>query len=512
MGGGPGSTRRGELQRNMTTTRICRRFAALAGLAAIAASASALSIDPQISIDRALNSPTLAVRYNGVTATLIELRINGESVGTREVSGGRSLGETSFTIDLDSLKNGDNLVEIRLFDRTGKIVAQDKTNISMEKSSKGPVFVAAPKPGASIMGPVEINIGFGEKLGKSYVSFFVDGAFKSMTNFPPYNFVWDTEKETNGWHEIEAWAIDENNQTHKTGGVRLFVNNPGGRTNRPGVSSAVVPTRNIPRNLDLVGADAGVRAIGVAANALPTKGATPQGLPPAVVERMVPISNAVRTAVSGANAVRPLTVAGALATGPKSLVPTGRRVAAPALPITAAIGNPAGLAVGSGANARVLPTTPNVSPATSAVAPVVQANAAMVSTLNMVAVTRGTVLPNLGALLVLMDGQPVRFDVAPRVEKGLALAPLRSLIEKAGGTVEWVHATKTARAGLSGHTVELKIGGTTARVDGHNLVLEKAAGITQSRTIVPLSFLHEALGMDVKFDKTSGTVVVSTVK
>ncbi|RYG23358.1 hypothetical protein EON82_14270, partial [bacterium] len=133
----------------MTTNRICRRFAALAGLAAIAASASALSIDPQISIDRALNSPTLAVRYTGVTATLVELRINGVSIGTREVSGGRSLGETSFTIDLDSLKNGDNLVEVCLFDRTGKLVGQDKTNISMEKASKGPVFVAAPKPGAN---------------------------------------------------------------------------------------------------------------------------------------------------------------------------------------------------------------------------------------------------------------------------------------------------------------------------------------------------------------------------
>src|SRR4051812_8256490 len=88
----------GSYERKMNTTRMSRRLTALAGLAAIAASASALSIDPQISIDRALNSPTLAVRYTGVSATLVELRINGESIGTREVSSGRSLGETSFTI------------------------------------------------------------------------------------------------------------------------------------------------------------------------------------------------------------------------------------------------------------------------------------------------------------------------------------------------------------------------------------------------------------------------------
>ncbi len=478
----------GELQRIMNTTRIGRRFAALAGLAAIAASASALSIDPQISIDRALNSPTLAVRYTGVSATLVELRVNGESVGTREVSGGRSLGETSFTIDLDALKNGDNLVEIRLFDRTGKMVAQDRTNISMEKSSKGPVFVAAPKAGATVMGPVDINIGFGEKLGKSYVSFFVDGNFKSITNYPPFNFVWDTEKETNGWHEIEAWAIDERNDTHKTGTVRLFVNNPGGRTNRVGAPTAVVPTRNVPRDLGLVGADAGLRAIGVASKALTTRTA-PQGLPPAVVERMAPMSNAVRAAVSGANAIRPVTLANALATGPKSLMPTGRRIA-----------------VASTVKTQI-PTANS-----TGVGAAIQANNAVLTGVGLVAITRGTTLPNLGAFTILLDGQPVRFDVPPRVEDGMALAPFRFLVEKAGGKIEWTHATKTARAGVGGHVIELKIGGATARVDGHNLVLEKAAGIDRGRTIVPLSLLREALGMDVQYDKATGHVVVTSAK
>lgn len=462
----------------MKTTRIGRRFVALAGLAAIAASASALSVDPQISIDRALNSPTLAVRYTGVTATLVELKVNGESVGTREVSGGRSLGETSFTIDLDALKNGDNLVEIRLFDRTGKLVAQDKTNISMEKGNKGPVFVAAPKAGATVLGPVEINIGFGEKLGKSYVSFFVDGSFKSITNYPPFNFVWDTEKETNGWHEIEAWAIDEKNETHKTGTVRLFVNNPGGRTNRAGVSTAVVPTRNIPRDLGLVGADAGLRAIGVASKSVVAK--APQGLPPAVAERMVPMTNSVRAAVSGANAVRPIALANALATGPKMLTPTGQRIGVPG--------------------------------AKGSVGAAIQANSAVLSGVGLVAVTRGTSLPNLGAFTIILDGQPVRFDVQPRVEDGIGLAPFRFLVEKAGGKIEWTHATKTARAGVGGHVIELKIGGASARVDGRNLVLEKAPGIDRGRTIVPLSFLREALGMDVDYDKATGNVIVKSAK
>ena len=487
----------------MNTTRTCRRLFAFATLAAVAASASALSVDPQITIDRALNSPTLAVQYTGATATLVELRINGESVGTREVSGKRSGGETNFTIDLDALKDGDNLVEIRLFDRMGKLVGSDKTNIAMEKGGKrGPVFVSAPKAGSTVLGPVEINVGFGQKLGRSYVSFFIDGQFKSMTNFPPFTFVWDTEKEANGWHDIEAWAIDERNETHKTGAVRLFVNNPGGRTNRPGVPvAAVVPTRNLSHEIALVGAEAGVRAMGMSTSALRVKGALPQGLPPAVVERMVPISNAVRAAVTGANAVRPLVLASGLATGPKSLMPTGRRVALPMRTVPTA--------------KAVVPAIPLPVAPTAAVAPTYApsvSNATLVAATTMVSVGHGTRLPDLGAFTVLLDGMRVRFDVPTRVDSGIALAPLRSLIEKAGGKVEWIAASKTVRAGNGGHVFELKIGDATARVDGGNLVLEKAPGITRGRTIVPLSFLRDALGMDVRYDRATGNVVVATKK
>lgn len=479
----------------MKTTRMCRRLIALSCFAAVAASASALSVDPQITVDRALNSPTLAVRYTGVAATLVELKINGESVGTREVSGTNVGGETTFTIDLDALKNGDNPVEIRLYDRTGKLVGSDKTNIAIERgASRGAVFVSAPKAGATVLGPVEINVGFGENLGRSYVSFFVDGKFKSMTNYPPFTFVWDTEKEANGWHDIEAWAIDERNETHKTGAVRLFVNNPGGRTDRVGVARGLTPTRNVMPTA-LLGAQAGVRALGASVSAVRPHGAaphvaTPQALPAATVARMVPIGNSVRFAVTAAAAVRPLALTGAVATGPKSLMPTGRRLAVvPKVATAASVAATSVPPVSTGAAAQAAQTAVR---------------------LTMVAVTAGTRLPGLGAFPVLLDGMPVRFDVPTRTEDGLALAPLRAIVEKAGGKVDWIAATKTVRAGASGHTFELRIGQAMAHVDGGNLVLERAPGITAGRTVVPLSFLHDALGMDVKFDKTTGDMVVST--
>ncbi|MGF2025155.1 Ig-like domain-containing protein, partial [Enterococcus casseliflavus] len=95
-----------------------------------------------------------------------------------------------------------------LFDRTGKLVGQDKRNIMTDQSDHGPVFLASPKVGATVAGPVEISLGFGRDLKTTYVNFFIDKNFKKMTNYPPYSYIWDTQRETNGWHTIEGWAMN----------------------------------------------------------------------------------------------------------------------------------------------------------------------------------------------------------------------------------------------------------------------------------------------------------------
>src|SRR5438270_623843 len=68
------------------TGKNLRRIIILAGLAALSVCANAIMLDTHIVIDRALNSPTLTVRYTGATVALVELKVNGESIGTRAVS------------------------------------------------------------------------------------------------------------------------------------------------------------------------------------------------------------------------------------------------------------------------------------------------------------------------------------------------------------------------------------------------------------------------------------------
>ena len=103
-----------------------RRMCVLAGIAALAVTASAcIARDTQISIDRALNSPTLTIHYKGAHAALVEFQLNGVSLGTRSVDASKDTGDTNFTLNLNDLKDGDNEVLIRLFDRTGKQVGSE---------------------------------------------------------------------------------------------------------------------------------------------------------------------------------------------------------------------------------------------------------------------------------------------------------------------------------------------------------------------------------------------------
>lgn len=471
------------------TSKTLRKMGVLAGIAALAVSAQAISLDARIMIDRALNSPTLTVRYNGAHAALVELQVNGVSLGTRSVTAAKDTGETNFTLNLSDLKDGDNEVEIRLFDRTGKLVGSDHTNISTDQSNRGPVYLSTPKVGATVRGGVEVTLGFGKELKNSYVSFFVDSNFKKMSNYPPYTYLWDTTRETNGWHVVEAWAIDESSTTFKSKQTRVFINNPGGRTERNGVSSEIAPTSptirggvvggdSEARTLNLTGASKASGAVGKAPHLTPTTTA-----------------NAIRTAVVGSfSGVKPAPNGKSIMTEVRPLTPTGRRVAIN----SAADKGDISISVLTPTKAQQLPKTDILSSFNSAA--------------RLVTITRGQRVPNLGAFAIELNSQFIKFDVKPRVDNGIPMTPFRYLIEKDGGKVTWENMTKTVTASADGKSMIIQIGDKNAKVDHTTVSMEVTPYIDRGRTIVPLSFIHEALNVDVQYDKKTGHVLITSIK
>lgn len=462
----------------MANSSWIRKALLTASLAVAGAGASALMLDDaKIIVDRAANSPAVHVKYNGTLTALVELRLNGVSIGTREVMPGKS-GQTSFALDLSTLRDGDNELEIRLYDKSGKVVGTEKSTISTDQGSRGPVYVLSPKPGEEVSGTIDIKVGFGQNFASKYVSFLINNQFKAMTNVAPFAFTWDTTREANGWHELEVMVVDRDGETYKTRKVKVFVNNAGGQTIRQTTPPVVPPTtpKVNPPAPKVVPNTAAIKAAPtVAANAIPyTLGSTLKTVATSVTALK---NNPAEVVAMGARTMTPTTSKVVVSTSGSSARPVQN-----SKPVNTKI------------NTNLGTTTVNTTAAPAPKAPVT--------------IEKGTRLPNFGTFNIVMAGKPVAFDVSPRVENGIPLTPFRHLFESAGGEVKWDALAKAVEATKDGEQVYLKIGNNMARVNKIDVELEIAPFIERGRTIVPLSFITESLNVVVEYDPNTGHVLI----
>lgn len=114
------------------------------------------------------------------------------------------------------------------------------------------------------------------------------------------------------------------------------------------------------------------------------------------------------------------------------------------------------------------------------------------------------------ALRLFFDRRPVRTDVSPFIQQGIPLAPFRHIFEETGGVVQWEHLTKRVHARNAERTIELRIGDRRALVNEQELLMELAPFILHSRTIVPLSFISEAMDVTVQVDTESGNIYITS--
>lgn len=477
----------------MTGRKSLTSLALMAGVAVLTTSAQAFMVDDaKILIDRALNSPTLTIKYSGAAATLVELKINGTSFGTRQVTG-KATGETNFTLDLSQLADGENEVEVFLYGKDGALVGKEKTTITSRRGDKGPVFLVNPKVGSTIRGTVDIKVGFGKDLKNSYVSFFVDNQFRSMTNNPPYSYLWDTTREAQGWHEVEAWVVTGDGDTYKTSKTKIFVDNPGGRVERP-VANKVEPPVAPPVEPPVKAGTTGIK--------INTQGASSATN---VVKDIVPAI----TGILLANSVKPATGAAAglkpnVETDSKAIMMDQRNVTPGEVKVPAANATKTtGAPVKTGSK-QVIKIDNHATGAANAV------NSAAGT--GMISITKGQRLPNMTPLTIMMNARPVNFDVAPRVQDGIPLTPFRHLFESNGGSVDWNNVQKVLEASGDGQSVWLKIGDKIAKVNKIDVELELAPFIERGRTMVPLSFIRDSLAVDVQYDPATGHVLITKAK
>lgn len=113
---------------------------------------------------------------------------------------------------------------------------------------------------------------------------------------------------------------------------------------------------------------------------------------------------------------------------------------------------------------------------------------------------------------VFVKGKKMRFDVAPFVENNRTMVPIRAVAEALGLEVGYDAGagTVTITNPADGKTVVLYLGQNKASIGNQETTLDTPAKIVPpGRTVVPLRFLSEAFGKDVKWFENGQIAVIN---
>ncbi len=100
------------------------------------------------------------------------------------------------------------------------------------------------------------------------------------------------------------------------------------------------------------------------------------------------------------------------------------------------------------------------------------------------------------------------YDVVPFTENGRTLVPVRFISESFGAKVGWDDATQSVTVDYGDKNITLQIGSNLMYVNGEAVTLDVPANTYNSRTLIPLRALVEALGKYVHWDDR-GLIIIA---
>lgn len=173
-------------------------------------------------------------------------------------------GRQSFNWDFTYAASTVHKIGARAIDTSGAANTA-AINVSVQGAAVGgpdripPVVrIYYPAQGAKLRGPVEVKAEAQDNVGVELVYFYVDGRLhKMMMKAPPYVDLWDTTREQDGIHQLEAVAVDAAENEARSAQVTVVVENNNMTLASQGAGNSL-PTGPVP----VTGPDA--------LNALPT--------------------------------------------------------------------------------------------------------------------------------------------------------------------------------------------------------------------------------------------------
>lgn len=119
-----------------------------------------------------------------------------------------------------------------------------------------------------------------------------------------------------------------------------------------------------------------------------------------------------------------------------------------------------------------------------------------------------TVKLTLDSTTLWINDTPLEMDVAPSIVNSRTIVPITFIADALNAQVEWDGKLRTAYVAYNDSLVEIIIDATELYVNGEVVALDTPAVITNGRTMVPLSAVAGGLGLDVFYDAETRSVII----
>lgn len=119
-------------------------------------------------------------------------------------------------------------------------------------------------------------------------------------------------------------------------------------------------------------------------------------------------------------------------------------------------------------------------------------------------------LPGEDEIKVYIDRQIIPFDVPPMIMNSRTMLPVRAILEALGAEVTWDGTTQTITATKDETVIVMVIGSKEATVNGVLTLIDAPPVIIESRTLVPARFLAESMNATVTWNGESRVVEILT--
>lgn len=116
----------------------------------------------------------------------------------------------------------------------------------------------------------------------------------------------------------------------------------------------------------------------------------------------------------------------------------------------------------------------------------------------------------------LVDGLIQYMDIEPLIIEGRTMLPIRFVAEPLGAKISWDSASQKVTVSLDSTTLELWINNPKTRINGKEIFIDPENPqvmpiLKEGRTLLPLRFVSESLGADVKWNTKLRTVSISHI-